>query len=75
MRKRWKEVGLGFATLLIVALAVGASQSVIHKYASADVGPLIVTAVVLLTYLASVRLVERRPVAEFALAPVRELIS
>ena len=66
MRKRWKEVGLGLLTLLIVALAVAGSQSAIHKYAPPDVGPLIVTAVVLLTYLASVRFIERRPVAEFA---------
>ena len=67
MRQRWKEVGLGFVTLLIVALAVTGLQSTIHKYAPPDLGPLVVTAVVLLTYLASVRWIERRPVTEFAL--------
>jgi hypothetical protein len=76
LRQRWKEVGLGFVTLLIVALAVAGSQSAIHKYAPPNLGPLIVTAIVLLTYLGSVRWIERRPVVEFApRGAVRELLA
>jgi membrane protease YdiL (CAAX protease family) len=66
LRTRWKEVGLGFATLLVVALAVAGSQSVIRKYISPDLGPLVVTAVVLVTYLVSVQWIERRSMTEFA---------
>jgi len=66
LRKRWKEVGLGFVTLIIVAFAVTGAQLRIIKLAPHDVGPLVVTLVVVLTYLASVRWIERRPVDEFA---------
>ncbi len=66
MRKRWNEVGLGLLTLLMVALAVAGTQSTIRRYVPHDFGPLVVAAVVLLTYLGSVRWIERRPVVEFA---------
>jgi len=67
LRKRWKEVGLGFVTLLIVALAATGVQLRIIKVVSPEVGPVVVMLVVVLTYLASVRWIERRPVAEFSL--------
>ncbi|MFZ0706123.1 MAG: CPBP family intramembrane glutamic endopeptidase [Candidatus Korobacteraceae bacterium] len=76
MRKRWKEVGLGFVTLLIIALAATGSQLRISKVAPPDLGPLLVTAIVLVTYLASVRWIERRPVVEFApRGALREMIA
>jgi membrane protease YdiL (CAAX protease family) len=76
MRNRWKEVGLGFVTLLIVALAATGTQLRMPKYVPRDVGPLVVTAVVLVTYIASVRWIERRPVVEFASrGAVRELFA
>ena len=76
MRNRWKQLGLGLLTLLIVSLAVAGTQFLIHKHASADFGPLAVTAVVLLVYLGSVRWIERRPVSEFAPAGAwREMLA
>lgn len=76
MRKRWKEAGLGFLTLLIVALAATGVQVRMVNRVPPDIGPLIMTVVVWLTYLASVRWLERRPVAEFALHGAwREIIA
>ncbi len=76
MRQRWKEVGLGFLTLLIVTLAATGAQLRMPKNVPPDLGPFLVTVVVLLTYLASVRWIERRPVVEFAArGAVRELFA
>lgn len=66
MRQRWKEVGLGFLTLLAIALAITAFQTVFRKFLSSSSGPLAVAATVLLVYLVSARWIERRRVAEFA---------
>ena len=61
-------------TLLIVALAATGAQLRMPKNVPRDVGPLVVTVVVLLTYLGSVRWIERRPMVEFApRGAVREL--
>ena len=61
-------------TLLIVALAATGAQLRMPKNVPRDVGPLVVTIVVLLTYLGSVRWIERRPMVEFApRGAVREL--
>lgn len=66
MRQRWKEVGLGFVTLLIVVLTATGVQLRMPKYVPHNVSPLIVTAVVLLAYLGSVRWIERRATVEFS---------
>jgi hypothetical protein len=66
VRSRWKEVGLGFLTLLAALLAVGGLQGLYRKYLPTDVGPLAVGATFLLVYLAGVRWIERRPAREFA---------
>src|ERR1700742_4145952 len=55
LRKRWKELGLGLATLLLVSLAVAGTQPLIHKYLPSALGPLAVVAIVLLVYLGSGR--------------------
>lgn len=65
MRKRWKEVGLGLLTLLIVALAIAGCQPIVQKYMSKSLGPLVVAGLALIVYIASVRWIERRPVSEF----------
>ncbi len=64
-------------TLLIVVLAVvGLQQPTVRKFMPAEFGPLVVIAVVLLVYLASVRWIERRPITEFSLQGAwREMLA
>jgi membrane protease YdiL (CAAX protease family) len=76
VKPRWKEVGLGFLTLLIVSLAVAGVQGFYKKHLPDDVGPLAVALTFLLVYLASVRWVERRRARELAPSPaLPELVA
>jgi hypothetical protein len=60
MKSRWKEVGLGFLTLLLALLTVSGVQGLYRNYLPVDVGPLAMAATFLLVYLAGTRWIERR---------------
>jgi len=71
VRQRWKQAGLIFLSLLAVVIASMACAVALrlignHSIVVAYVALAIVCS---LAYLASVRWIERRPVAEFSLAP------
>jgi uncharacterized protein len=71
VRERWKRAGLIFLSLLALVIAFAACAFSLWLIGNHSVAIAYVTlgAVSLLAYLASVRWIEQRPVAEFSLAP------
>ena len=66
MSNPWKYAGLGCLNLLAVIVAIAIAQPILHRaHASEVVGVAVITALVVLVYLASVRWVERRAPDEF----------
>lgn len=66
MQNPWKYAGLGCLNLLAVIVAIAIAQPILHRaHASQVVGLAVITVLVVLVYLASVRGIERRTPDEF----------
>ena len=64
MRKRWKEFGLGILNLLAIVLVIIAAQPVLRKNFPDIVGGTILALLVLATYFAASKWIERRTPSE-----------
>jgi membrane protease YdiL (CAAX protease family) len=64
MRKSWKEVGLGTLNLLAIALVIPVAQPAFRKHLPDTVGQALVTLLVLATYIAGSKWIERRKPSE-----------
>lgn len=60
MRKSWKQVGLGSLNLLAIIVVIVAAQPVLRKHLSDTTGGMLLALLVLATYVAGSRWVERR---------------
>lgn len=68
MHKPWKEAGLGLLNLVAVILVIGLTQPVLRKYLSDTVGALLLALIVLATYLAASKWIERRGPSELGVS-------
>ena len=66
MRQRWKQVGLGFLTLLAIGFAIAGAQPLLRKSVSPELGPALIAVIVLVVYVASSYAIERRIPTELA---------
>jgi membrane protease YdiL (CAAX protease family) len=64
LRKSWKEVGLGALNLLAIILVIAAVQPMLRKHFTNGVGGTLLALLVLATYVASSKWLERRVPAE-----------
>ena len=64
MRKRWKEVGLGTLNLLAIILVIAAVQPVLRKHLPNAIGGTVLAMLVLATYVAGSKWLERRAPSE-----------
>jgi membrane protease YdiL (CAAX protease family) len=64
MRKSWKEVGLGMLNLLAIVLVIVAAQPVLRKHLPDTVGGALLALLVLATYVAASKWIERRTPSE-----------
>src|SRR5450631_1544642 len=64
MRKSWKEVGLGMLNLLAIVLMIVAAQPVLRKHLPDTVGGALLALLVLATYVAASKWIERRTPSE-----------
>ncbi len=64
LRKRWKEVGLGALNLLAIILVIAAVQPVLRKHLPNAIGGTALAMIVLATYVAGSKWLERRAPSE-----------
>jgi membrane protease YdiL (CAAX protease family) len=64
VRKRWKEVGLGTLNLLAIILVIAAVQPVLRKHLPNAIGGTVLAMLVLATYVAGSKWLERRAPSE-----------
>ena len=64
MRKRWKEVGLGTLNLIAIILVIVAAQPVLRRHFPDTVGASLMTLLVLASYVAGSKWIERRTPSE-----------
>jgi len=67
LHKPWKEAGLGFLNLLAVIIVIVAAQPVLHKFLSDALGAALLALLVLATYIAASRWIERRSPSELSI--------
>lgn len=66
MRKSWKEAGLGMLNLLAIILAIVAAQPVLRKHVPDMAGEALLALLVLATYVAASKWIERRTPSELS---------
>lgn len=64
MRRSWKEAGLGMLNLLAIVLVIAATQPVLRKHLPDTVGATLLALLVLATYVAASKWIERRTPSE-----------
>ena len=75
MHKPWKEAGLGLLNLVAVIVVVIAVQPVLHKFFSDAVGAAVLALLVLATYIAASKWIERRTLSELSISQLLPEIS
>ncbi|HSK42738.1 MAG TPA: hypothetical protein VLA83_02505, partial [Candidatus Binatia bacterium] len=64
MRKPWKEAGLGLLNLIAVILVIVVAQPVLRKFLPQAAGVALLALLVLATYIAATKWIERRVPSE-----------